>query len=118
MDDHRRETRKQIMAFTLVYDKDGKLLGYLANLTHQGVMVIGEKPLEVNSPVTLDIEFSDELPGGLGRELMIAARVARCVPDVETPEEFNIGFEFTGITPEHTRIIEALLDRYHFRYKD
>ncbi len=118
MDEHRRETRKQIMAFTLVYDKNGKLLGYLANLTHQGVMVIGEKPLDVNSTVTLDIEFPDELSGGLGRKLMIAARVARCVPDVETPEEFNIGLEFTGVTPEHTRVIEALLDRYHFRYMD
>ncbi len=118
MDEQRRETRKQIMAFTLVYDDRGKLLGYLANLTHQGVMVIGEKPLAVNSAVTLDIEFPDELPGGLGRKLMIAARVARCVPDLETPEEFNIGFEFTGITPEQTRILEALLDRYHFRYKD
>ena len=118
MDEHRRETRKLIMAFTLVYDKGGKLLGYLANLTHQGVMVIGKNPLEVNSKVTLDIEFQDELPGGLGRKLMIAARVARCVPDVETPEEFNIGLEFVGITPEHTRTLDALLDRYHFRYQD
>jgi Tfp pilus assembly protein PilZ len=117
MDDRRKETRKKIMAFTLVYDERGRLLGYLVNMTEQGAMVIGEKTLEINSQVTLKIEFPDELEGSFARKLVIAARVARCVPHEASSREFEIGFEFTKIKPEQTQIIEALLERYHFRYQ-
>lgn len=117
MDDRRKEIRKKLMTFTVVHDGHGRLLGYLANLTMQGAMVMSENPLAVQVPVTLVIDFPNELPGGLARRLDIAARVARCVPDVENPHEFNLGFEFTEVTPAQAQIITALLDRYHFRHR-
>jgi hypothetical protein len=115
MDEHRKETRKKLMAFTPVYDPDrGIVLGYLGDLTFQGAMVVGEKPLDVNSKATLEIEFHDGLPGISARRMTIPARVVRCVQDPDGPHEFDIGFEFTGIDAEHTKIIQALLERYHF----
>ena len=119
MDDRRRETRKKFMAFTPVYDQEREVvLGYLGNLTMKGAMIIGEKPLEVNSTATLHIEFLDELPGGIARRLVLPARVARCVHDEESAHDYNIGFEFIEPTPEQEQIIEAMLDRYHFRYRE
>jgi hypothetical protein len=119
MDDRRTEMRKKLMAFTPVRDKArGVLLGYLGNLTFQGALVVGERPLEIKSQVTLDIEIPDELPGLPASHMTINARVARCVKDEESVRDFNIGFEFIGITPEHTLIIQSLLDRYHFRHRD
>lgn len=119
MAERRTETRKKLMAFTTVRDKRlGALLGYLGNLTSHGLLVIGEKPLELDTRITLEMEFPDELPGTATRRMVIEARVARCVPDQESPREFNIGLEFLNIEVEHTRIIESLLERYHFRYQD
>ena len=105
------------MAFTPVHDLDKKvLLGYLGDLTLQGAMVIGAKQLEVNREATLVIEFQDELPGIMTKRMTLPARVARCDRD-ESPNSYKIGFEFTDVKPEHTQIIEALLERYHFRHK-
>ena len=117
MSERRKETRKKVMAFTPVYDANKKrLLGYLGDLTLQGAMVIGAKTMEVDKQLTLKIEFQDDLPGIATRHLTIPARVARCDRD-ESPNSYKIGFEFTDIQLEHYDIIEALLERYHFRHK-
>jgi PilZ domain len=117
MGERRKETRRKLMAFTPVYDLEGRnLLGYLGDLTLKGAMVIGVKPLEVDRQIILDIEFQDELPGIMTKHMTISARVARCDRD-ESPNSFKIGFEFKDIQPEHVQIIQALLERYHFRHK-
>jgi hypothetical protein len=119
MDDRRKEMRKKLMAFTPVRDAGrGSLLGYLGDLTLQGAMVVGEKPLELHSQVTLAIDLPGDLPGISARRMTIPARVARCVQDEEGSREFDLGFEFMEIDPEQTQIIQALLERYHFRYQD
>jgi hypothetical protein len=101
------------MAFTPVYDsRQGIILGYLADLTLQGAMVIGEHALDSDSQLTLTIEFPGELEGISARRMTIPARVARCVPD-EGPHSFKIGFEFPEMDPENEKIIQALLARYH-----
>lgn len=47
--ERRKEARKTAMKFTPVYDLDqGKILGYLRDLTLQGTLVIGEKALEIS----------------------------------------------------------------------
>ena len=95
MDDRRKEMREKVMAFTPVRDLDRDiLLGYLGDLTLQGAMVVGEKPLEIHLQVTLDIDLPGDLPGISARRMTIPARVARCVPDEEGAREFNIGFKF------------------------
>lgn len=115
--DRRKEARKKLMAFTPVYERPKNiLLGYIRDLTLKGVLVIGEKKLDVNALTALAFE----LPGGLAgineTELTLTARVARCEND-ESSNTYKIGFEFTDIEPHQTEIIEALLQRYHFRHK-
>ncbi len=119
MDEHserRKEPRKKLMAFTPVHDQDkGTLLGYIRDLTLQGVLVIGEKTLDVDTQTTLVMELPGGLPGIVATRMTISARVARCVKD-ESPQTYRIGFEFTDVKPEQTEILQALLERYHFRY--
>jgi Tfp pilus assembly protein PilZ len=115
MSDHRKEPRKKLIAFTPVYDsKTRVLLGYAGNLTLLGVMVIGKKPMEINKEILLTIEFPNNLPDVITAHTTIPARAAWCKPD-ESPQYFNIGFEFTEVTPQHTQIFEAILERYQFR---
>lgn len=115
--DRRKETRKKLMAFTPVYDKQkGILLGYIRDLTLNGVLVIGEKKLDAGTKTTLFIELPGGLPNIATPQLAISARVARCEDD-ENSQTYKIGFEFTELQPEQTEIIQALLKRYHFRHK-
>ena len=115
--ERRKESRKKLMAFTSVYDQDkGALLGYIRDLTLQGVLVISEKKLDADKQITLSIELPGGLPEITTTRMKIPARVARCMED-EGSQTYQIGFEFTDATPENLRIIQALLERYHFRYK-
>ena len=102
------------MAFTPVYDSKQKvLLGYVGDLTLLGVMVIGERLVEINDERVLKIEFPNDLPDVIATHITIPARVAWCRQD-ESPRYFNIGFEFTEVKPEHTKLFQAILERYQF----
>jgi hypothetical protein len=115
--DRRKESRKKLMAFTPVYEQpNGTLLGYIQDLTLVGVLVIGEKKVDANTQTTL----SFELPGGLtavrATQLVISARVAHCEQD-KNSQTYKIGFEFTDVNPEQVEVLQALLERYHFRHQ-
>ena len=115
MSEQRKETRRKLMAFTPVYDSKQKvLLGYVGDLTLLGVMVIGERCVEINKEIMLKIDFPNDLPGVTSTQIMIPARVAWCKQD-ESPHYFNIGFEFAAVKPEHTKLFQAILERYQFR---
>ena len=116
MNNHRKESRKKLVAFTPVYDLLHKtLIGYIGDLTPQGVMVIGEKQVEINKHFTLGVEFPDNQTEALTMRVAISARAAWCRPD-DSPQYFNIGFEFIDVSPENATVIEAILNRYQFRH--
>ena len=116
MSNQRKEPRKKLVAFTPVYDLPHKaLLGYVGDLTPQGVMVIGEKQVEVGKHFTLGIKFPDSRSGTQAVHVIFSARVAWCRQD-KSPQQFNIGFEFIDVTTENAKVIEAVLARYQFRY--
>jgi hypothetical protein len=117
MDERRKEKRKVLMTFILVHDQQRRtILGYLRDLTLQGAMVIGEHPQRVNSLLDLVFDLPTELEGVSSRRLILPARVARCLPD-DAPLSYQVGFEFTQVTPEQEKIIAALLGRYHFSHQ-
>jgi len=114
MSDHRKEERRKIMSFTPVYDVDKNvLLGYIGDLTLQGALVIGEKPVEINNQIILAIDFPEtsEFPA---RRVELPARVAwsKREPDAEY---YDTGIEFHNISEQNREIIEAILARYQYR---
>jgi len=116
MANQRKESRKKLVAFTPVYDLLHRtLLGYVGDLTPQGVMVIGEKPVVINKHHTLGIEFPNSESEAHATRVAISARAAWCRHE-DSPQYFNIGFEFNDVSPENAKIIEAILNRYQFRH--
>jgi hypothetical protein len=114
MQERRKVQRKNLMAYTQVFDLyGGFLLGYLGDLHLQGAMVIGERALEENSELTLAIELP-ELPNVSTSRITMPVRVAWCQQDI-SPEFYNVGFEFKEVTPEQTTVIEAIMNNYEFR---
>jgi hypothetical protein len=114
MRERRREQRKNLAAYTQVYDVyGGGMLGYLGDLTLTGAMVIGEKSLAQNYELSVAIELP-ELPNIEASRITIPARVAWCQPDI-SPEYFNVGFEFKTITPIQEKIILSIIENYEFK---
>jgi hypothetical protein len=116
MSERRKETRRRLTAFTPVYDMHPRmLLGYLGDLTLRGAMVVGTNLTTINKETMLEIGFPSDIPGIAVLPVKIPARIAWCRPD-ENPQYFNIGVEFTDVSPEHTEIFQQILERYHFRH--
>ena len=115
MQERRKEQRKNLMAYTQVFDLyGGYLLGYLGDLHLNGAMVIGNKLITENTELTLAIELPDDLPNINAPRITIPARVVWYQQDI-SPEFFNVGFEFKEVTPEQKTVIEAIVKNYEFR---
>ena len=116
MDERRKDRRRKLMAFTPVYDLHPRvLLGYLGDLTLRGALVIGDKLTTINKETALEIDFPSDLPDVSVLKAVLPARIAWCRQD-ESPDYFNIGVEFSEISPENAELFEHILERYHFRY--
>ena len=114
MQERRREPRKNLMAYTQVFDLyGGYLLGYLGDLHLNGAMVIGNNLITENTEITLAIELP-ELPNIDMARITIPARVVWYQQDI-SPEFFNVGFEFKEVTPQQKIVIEAIMKNYEFR---
>ena len=114
MKERRKQERKNLVAYTQVFDLyGGNLLGYLGDLTLSGAMIISEKPMNPDTEITLAFELPELLECRAMR-MSMAARVAWCQQDL-SPQYYNIGFEFKGVTTEQHSIIDAIIKNYEFR---
>ena len=114
MQERRKEQRKNLMAYTQVFNLNGGLLlGYLGDLNLNGAMVIGDKSMVENTELTLAIELPD-LPNISATRITIPARVAWCQQDI-SPEYFSVGFEFKEVTDNQKMMIESIMKNYEFR---
>lgn len=114
MEEKRKSERRKLVAFAPVYTSPQHLLlGYLGNLSADGVMVVGEKALELGTQITLEIEFPAK-PEFPARRVIIPCRVIWCKPEAKT-EYCNTGFEFQEISEQNKSILGVILERYQFR---
>ena len=115
MAEKRKVDRKSLLAFTPVYAMNPRmLLGYIEDLNVLGAMVIGEKPMEPNTTLTLEIQFPDDVPEIPNPRMRLPARVAWCRNE-NNGRYYDIGFEFTEMNSDDKTAIEAILRRYEFR---
>jgi hypothetical protein len=114
MQERRKHPRTDLMSYSQVFDLyHGQLIGYLGDLNIMGAMVIGDEALEKNMELTISIQLP-ELPKIKTSRMVLPVRVAYCQQDL-SPEYFNIGLEFTLVTENQKKIIEAIIENYEFR---
>ena len=114
MQERRKHPRKDLMSYSQVFDLyNGKLIGYLGDLTQMGAMVIGEDPMEVDTTLTISIQLP-ELPNIKATRVALPVRVAYCHKDV-SPEYFNMGLQFKLVTDHQKIVIDAVIKNYEFR---
>ena len=117
MEERRKLPRKYLMAFSSVYKQNtGKLIGYLSDLTLEGLMVISKESLEINEDLEIYLDLPEMI---LSKEsaLKINVRVIWLQPDID-PRLNNIGFQFLDISEEQIPIITQMIDAYQFRRED
>lgn len=114
MEERRKLPRKDLMAYSQVFDvHGGYLIGYLGDLTNLGAMVISDAPISAEKELTIQIQLP-ELEGFSDESITVPVRVAWCQQDL-SPEYFNVGMEFKKLTGRQQEIIEAILENYEFR---
>jgi hypothetical protein len=114
MEERRRQPRKDLMSYSQVFDLyNGKLIGYLGDLTQLGAMVISDEALQVNTNLTISIQLP-ELPKIKATRVAMPVRVAYCHKDI-SPEYFNIGLQFKLVTDHQKAVIDAVIQNYEFR---
>lgn len=112
MDERRKLERKYLTFFSRVIDRrNGQLIGYLADMTTGGAMLICDKPLEINQVLHMRID----LPEGYARETLdLNARVVWSQPE-QDPDTFRTGLQLMNITPEEISLLGRLVAEFGFR---
>ena len=117
MKERRKLPRKYLMAFSSVFNQStGKLIGYLSDLTLDGLMVISKENPKINEEMGIYLDLP-EMILAKDRALKINTRVIWIQPDVE-PRLNNIGFQFLGLEEGQKPVINQMIDAYEFRRRD
>lgn len=112
MDEKRSLKRRHLFFYLRIFNrKDGNLIGYLGDITPEGIMLISEKPLETNRFFKLRMD----LPGtSTAKRLEFEAKSIWCQPDVN-PDFYDIGFQLLDMSKRDAATIGDLISDYGFR---
>jgi len=112
MRDRRKLDRKYLTYFSRVLDrKSGRLVGYMADLTTGGALLIADRSIPVNTVLHLHMD----LPSGFANKehLEFTGKVMWVRPD-DDPDFFKTGLKLSEIEWEDLAIIEKVLSEYGF----
>ena len=112
-EDRRQFKRKHLFFYTRVFEsKEGVLLGHLENITPLGLMVISEKPIELQKDFSLRIDLPEYEYNRT--HLDLHGRSVWSEPDVD-PSFFTTGFQLFDVPEDDAEIIVRINQDYGFR---
>ena len=92
-------------------DKTDQELGYVVNITNEGIMITHDQSIDVNVDYHLKLVLSAEIEGK--KELHFTARSRWTEEDSES-DFYNTGFQFIDPSPPDPQIIEKLIQDFCF----
>ena len=109
----RSEKRRQLIYYLKAFRSDtGELLGHVVNITHNGIMVLARKPLEIGGGVALRIALPFEHEGKTDIHMTVESRWHR--KDVN-PQYFLTGFQVVAVDRADVGTIDYLIDECAFQ---
>lgn len=108
----RRIERQDLPCFLKVFNGvNDRLIGYLGNVSADGLMLISTLPLMVGADFDLHLKIpADEGPQ---MDIELKATCLWCHEDV-TPQHFDAGFSLKTAPPEYTQLVSALRQYFSF----
>ncbi len=116
MEEKRRLKRRHLIFYLRVFNADtNELLGYLVDITPEGIMLMSEKKIENGQrfrlKMDLPAEYSDH------EHIEFEAESVWHSTDIN-PDFHDTGFKFSNVTVEEQQIIEDIIDDLGFEDKD
>lgn len=109
MVERRNKKRKEPEdAWRVVHRKTGQLLGHVANITCEGMMVRGEGPLPIDEIINLRIELPIVIDGS--QEFDCDA-VSLWSDRGSNPRYYNTGLQLLNLSEQDIRMIERIMER-------
>ncbi|MDH4129969.1 MAG: hypothetical protein OEV44_14525 [Spirochaetota bacterium] len=107
-----RPKRRHLILYLQVYDNDTKdLLGHVANITSEGLMIINENPLETDKDYNLRMILPDKK--GLPTYVTFLARALWSKQDINTTF-YDTGFQLLNVDPSIKNAINVIIDKLGF----
>ena len=110
--ERRQLDRRHMLFYSRVFDRrTGIFLGYLGNLTKEGMMIISEDPIPVGKDFLLRIDLPDDMYEQ--NVLNFEASSRWCQPDID-PNFHNTGFQFERIEDNDVEVVAQIIEDYGF----
>lgn len=113
MADKRKLHRRHLIYYLKAYDRDDhRLLGHMADITVEGLLLVSEEPLQVDR----DYRIRMNLPESFSSTEYIEFE-ARCLwsQNSVNPSLYDSGLKLLNIKDEDRKAIENLVLRFGFR---
>jgi len=107
IDPNRDNKRKSLFYNFEVLTIDNKPVGRLGDITLEGLKVVSEQPIEVNTTLHLKLKLPEKL--NQNEQITFEAESVWCK---EVPEEkcFHTGFKTKQDSPDNIRTIKVMMD--------
>ena len=110
MVEKRKHKRIDIIYYLSVFDRNtDDLIGYIQDITSEGLRLITEKQLKKDAMYQLTIELSSILHEN--KKIDIDATCIRCVPG-DSESFYECGFKFEKIKPEYIDEITLMIQTF------
>lgn len=112
------EQRRNIKRRNLIYYLEAyckvtrKLIGHVADLTSEGVLLVSEEEMKVGEELTLVIFLPDFVLGV--KYLTLGVECVRCIEE-KNKDYYNLGFKVTDLHPDDEDVIEQAIEEYGFK---
>jgi c-di-GMP-binding flagellar brake protein YcgR len=116
MAERRKTKRRSISYYMRIIDVDAnELIGHLADISMQGLMMDSQKALPEGKKYKLRLNTTSDVADKDFIEF--EARTKWCQLDPLDPGLFDVGFEIVSIKPRDGEIVQHIVDKYGSRDK-
>ncbi len=108
--DRRKKERKLLTFFSRVIDNtNGRLLGYLVDMSANGALIVGNLALKVNSEFALRFDLPEDYAEK--QQLLLTMKVIWCQPDPD-PELYRTGLKLVRAADSDLTIMQKMIAEY------
>lgn len=111
-EDLRKFERRHLVFYLRVFDgMSSRVIGHIADISQQGLMVISDDPIAVNENYRLRLRLPAEL--GDREEILINGTSRWCKPDVN-PDFYITGFQLYDLSEDIEKYLLKLVEEFSF----
>ncbi len=113
MRDKRKLKRRHLIYYLHIQERaSGKPVGFLVDISTEGIMIMSEHPIEVGTNLEVKIMLESQMSDK--QFLYFDAKVLRCEKSINGTN-YDIGCNLLNLSDEDFREIEIIIDELGFR---